>query len=73
MQRQSLNEVMSIVKEEVPLVYDALIGERDIFMAKSIALSKAESIVAVVGMAHMTGIERNLNSQFGYEIIERKC
>eukprot|EP01035_Chromulina_nebulosa_P018651 gene18651-24393_t len=50
-QRKLLNQVMTLVKSELPDVYNALIGERDIYMAKSIIESNATKLVAVVGFA----------------------
>eukprot|EP00607_Mallomonas_marina_P010747 CAMPEP_0182422712 /NCGR_PEP_ID=MMETSP1167-20130531/8466_1 /TAXON_ID=2988 /ORGANISM="Mallomonas Sp, Strain CCMP3275" /LENGTH=355 /DNA_ID=CAMNT_0024601001 /DNA_START=54 /DNA_END=1119 /DNA_ORIENTATION=+ len=65
-QRKYLTSVMTTVKREVPLVYEALIGERDVYMADSIAGAKGSRVVAVVGMAHMDGIEKSL-LQKGYQ------
>jgi pheromone shutdown protein TraB len=71
-QRDTLNTMLSAVKEEVPLVYSALIGERDEFMAEAIANAKGKVLVGVVGMAHMSGIEKFL-IQKGYSVVKRNC
>lgn len=41
----------------------ALIGERDAYMARSILQASGQMTVAVVGMAHMDGIEKALALQ----------
>lgn len=46
-------------------VYNAMIRERDEYMAGSLRSCSSKSIVAVVGMGHMDGIERYL----GYDIL----
>ena len=51
---------MGILRAELPSVYDALVGERDSYMAESIDGSSGKLMVCVVGMAHMNGIENNL-------------
>ena len=71
--RELLNKVMAIVKENVPDVYNALIGERDEFMAAAIDQSNSERVVAVVGMAHMTGIENNLIEKDHYQLVKLPC
>eukprot|EP00966_Prymnesium_polylepis_P235926 5456382-Prymnesium_polylepis.2 len=45
------------MRAEAAPLYDALIGERDAYMARSLLDSPGRRIVAVVGMAHMDGIE----------------
>jgi len=71
-QRDTLNTMLTAVKEEVPLVYAALIGERDEYLANSLANAKGNVAVAVVGMAHMFGIEKYLVQQ-GYSVVKRNC
>jgi pheromone shutdown protein TraB len=71
-QRKTLSSIMGAVHDEVPLLYEALIGERDAFMARSIATAEAALIVAVVGIAHMTGIEKGLLDR-QYKIVRNNC
>jgi pheromone shutdown protein TraB len=63
-----------IAQESSSLIsyYLFFIGERDAFMARSLATSKGKKIVGVVGMAHMDGIERNLLSR-KFTVIKRNC
>jgi len=71
-QRDTLNTMLTAVREEVPLVFAALIGERDEYMANSLSNAKGNVAVAVVGMAHMFGIEKFL-VQKGYSVVKRNC
>jgi pheromone shutdown protein TraB len=71
-QREIIELILGVFREEVPLVYQALIGERDLFMAESIENARCKSLIAVVGMAHMAGIERTLRSK-GYTITSGVC
>jgi pheromone shutdown protein TraB len=48
-QKDLLSSLMSVLKSELPLVYQALIGERDIFMANSILMIEGKRTVGVVG------------------------
>ena len=63
-QREVVRELASYMRSELPPLYRALIGERDEYMANSIlkaeSVGGAQSIVAVVGLAHVDGIERLL-------------
>ena len=71
-QRDLLEEVERVFSTEIPFVYQALIGERDKFMADAIDSCECKSMVAVVGMAHMAGIEKSLNSS-KYKISRKRC
>jgi len=71
-QRDVLNTELTAVREEVPLVYAALIGERDEYMANSLSNAEGNVAVAVVGMAHILGIEKFLVEK-GYSVAKRNC
>lgn len=73
--RSALSKIMGIVKEEAPTIYKAMIGDRDLYMSKSIISvpSDCKTLVAVCGMAHMPGIEENLQKLGGFTLIARKC
>ena len=47
-------------------------GERDAYMADALRTARGKLVVAVTGMAHMDGIERNLVSVGGYKIEARR-
>jgi pheromone shutdown protein TraB len=59
-ERATIRQLMGSLKTSLPEVYQALVAERDVYMASSLLKSGAKSAVAVVGMAHMDGIEREL-------------
>lgn len=56
-QRETVRELTAYLRTEVPPLYTALIGERDEYMARSLLGSDGRRIVAVVGLAHVDGIE----------------
>lgn len=71
--RKALDKIMGTLRSEAPAIYQAMIGDRDSYMAASIATqTDSKRMVAVCGMAHMAGIERNLASR-GFIVAERKC
>ena len=53
-------------------IYGHNAGERDAYMANSIRSVESDKIVAVVGLAHIDGIEKNMNS-FGFHTLKRNC
>eukprot|EP01041_Mallomonas_annulata_P007761 gene7761-15878_t len=71
-QRRYISAVMDVVRQDAPKVYQALIAERDVYMAESITKAKGNSVVAVVGMAHMEGIENKLQQE-GYRLLPKHC
>jgi len=72
-QRNLIISLMTVIKEEIPEVYQAMIGERDRFMAESISQCRGKQIVGIVGMAHMDGIEKTLVNEKGFKIVKRNC
>merc|ERR1711871_1580199 len=62
-QRDTVRELTTQLRREAPLVYDAMIGERDRYTAQSLLQTTAAVTVGVVGMAHMDGIETQLGWQ----------
>uniref|UniRef100_UPI0040573126 TraB/GumN family protein n=1 Tax=Candidatus Electrothrix sp. TaxID=2170559 RepID=UPI0040573126 len=53
-----LSELMNEIGEALPAAKEALIDERDIFMAEKVKQAPGKRIVAVVGAGHMEGIKR---------------
>lgn len=53
-----LSELMNEIGTALPAAKEALIDERDIFMAEKIKQAAGKRIVAVVGAGHMEGIKR---------------
>ena len=74
--RSAITAMTKIMRRNVPELYAALIGERDIFMADAITDSikeqSADSCVAVVGFAHVPGMERRLGER-GFTLMRRNC
>ena len=61
---------MAAIREDFPEMYSALIGERDSFMAESIENADSNTMVGVVGIAHMDGIEKALIKD-GYTVLQQ--
>ena len=59
-QRENTRQLVAYLKTAVPPLYTALIDERDAYMAQSLMASEGKRIVAVVGLAHVDGIEARL-------------
>ena len=59
--RENLSQMLSEFAEAFPEVKEPLIDERDQFMISRIRESPGETIVAVVGAAHVPGMVDNLN------------
>eukprot|EP00903_Cladosiphon_okamuranus_P013442 g12520.t1 len=56
--RQTMRTVVGFYKQEAPELYNAMIGERDMVMATNLmTLEGKQTTVAVVGLAHVDGIE----------------
>ena len=55
--RSNVKLLMGKLRSEAPYVYEAMVGERDAFMAEGIDGAGGTTMVAVVGIAHMDGIE----------------
>ena len=64
-----LSELMSEIGEVMPEAKNALIDERDIYMAEKIKAADGDRIVAVVGAGHMAGIQ-NVISQDNSDKLE---
>ena len=67
---ENLNKIMDELKNSVPEIYNALVDERDRYMAYMIAQLQYKNpeanIIAVVGAGHKRGIQKYL--QMLYEI-----
>eukprot|EP00908_Phaeocystis_cordata_P008843 Transcript_19562.p1 GENE.Transcript_19562~~Transcript_19562.p1 ORF type:complete len:320 (-),score=95.56 Transcript_19562:174-1040(-) len=67
-QRGNARAVAAYLKKAAPPVYEAMIGERDQFMARALEVAPGNRVVAVVGLAHVEGIERIL----GREVLAKR-
>ena len=70
--RSVVDEITGYLRETAPKLYAALLGERDAYLANSLLSADADGVVAVVGMAHMTGIETRLRAA-GFEPAVGRC
>jgi pheromone shutdown protein TraB len=70
MTRDKVNKDCKTFEERLPLVYEAIVGERDQYMAEVIAnvSTKAKTVVVVVGLGHMAGMEKRLAKK-NYKLI----
>jgi pheromone shutdown-related protein TraB len=59
-ERETIGDVMQTFAEQLPTLKTPLIDERDQYLAASIAKAPGRRIVAVVGAAHVPGVERRL-------------
>ena len=62
-QRGNAREVAAYLKLAEPPVYAAMVGERDRIMAHALEAAPGSSVVGVVGLAHLDGIERILGEE----------
>ena len=53
------------MRAQAPPVYEALIGERDRYMAHALRDCEGSSVVGVVGLAHLDGIVQTLMREEG--------
>ena len=64
---------MTIFQQEVPQIHDALVAERDVYMANNIdRLSQFQSMVAVMGLGHLDGVRTRLG-QLGWTATVKPC
>jgi pheromone shutdown protein TraB len=71
--KENVRKIMGQLKKSAPLIYQALVEERDVYMATGLnSLNQFSSIVAVMGIAHMEGVENTLAS-FGWQQVPLKC
>uniref|UniRef100_A0A7S2U1H7 Uncharacterized protein n=1 Tax=Lotharella oceanica TaxID=641309 RepID=A0A7S2U1H7_9EUKA len=70
--RETVGALQGYIARKSPELYAALIGERDAYMAESLsgAIQKEyKNIVAVVGFAHLNGIEKYLQES-GFKLVD---
>lgn len=67
----ALNAMMEEFSDYLPGVKEVLIDERDLYLAKKIAESPGDSVVAVVGAGHVPGIKHVIGETIDLEPLER--
>jgi len=71
--KDNVKNIMKELKKAAPELYEALVGERDLFMAEGMdRLAQFDSMVCVMGLAHLDGVERNLGS-WGWKNVNPTC
>lgn len=71
--KENVRKVMGQLERLAPALYEALVSERDAYMAAGLnGLDELETIVAVMGVAHVDGVERNL-AMNGWKAVQPNC
>lgn len=71
--RENVRAIMAQLREVAPALVQVMLTERDAYMATGLdTLNNFECIVAVMGIAHMDGVEQNLR-QMGWKPVVLKC
>ncbi|GAX10082.1 hypothetical protein FisN_2Lh351 [Fistulifera solaris] len=71
--RENVRAIMTELKEVAPALAQVMLTERDAYMATGIdTLNQFECIVAVMGIAHMDGVENNLKGR-GWTQVAPNC
>jgi len=71
--RETVEKLQAYMQKKSPELYDALIGERDLYMAASLKGAVAKNykrIVGVVGFAHLGGIEQALAKEANFKRVD---
>ena len=61
-QKNEMDSMMSELSDEMPVIKEVLIDERDKYLAGKIWESQGNNIVAVLGAGHLAGVEAHLNA-----------
>lgn len=69
-QRETIGDVMTTFAEQMPSLKTPLIDERDRYLAASITRSPGRRVLAVVGAAHIPGVERRIDEDTDTTLIE---
>lgn len=64
-QKNEMDSMMASLSEEMPVIKEVLIDERDKYLASKIWESQGNNIVAVLGAGHLSGVEAHLNKIAG--------
>merc|ERR1711862_688631 len=71
--KENVKRIMDNFKVQAPEIHNALVAERDLFMARGLdMLSNFDTVVAVMGLAHLDGVENNLQ-KMGWMPLPTKC
>jgi hypothetical protein len=72
--KENVRKIMTQLQRVAPYLYEALVSERDAYMAAGLngLSNELETLVAVVGIAHADGIEKNLQMN-GWKAANPSC
>lgn len=71
--KENVKRVMGLMQQEAPYLYEVMVQERDTYMAAGLnTLNEFTIITAVMGLAHLDGVERNLQSE-GWRPVKARC
>jgi len=71
--RENVSKIMNELREQAPYMVNAMLDERDAYMAAGLdILTDKEVVCAVLGIAHLDGVERNLQAK-GWKKVNASC
>lgn len=71
--KENVKQIMALMQKEAPYLYQVMVQERDAYMAAGLnTLNEFAIITAVMGLAHLDGVERNLQSE-GWKPVPVRC
>jgi len=71
--KENVKQIMGLLQKEAPALYEVMVSERDAYMAAGLnTLDEFAIITAVMGLAHLDGVERNLQSE-GWKPVPLRC
>ena len=71
--KENVKQIMDIMKQEAPAIYQVMVTERDVYMAAGLnTLDEFAIITAVMGLAHIDGVESNLRKE-GWRAVPLRC
>jgi pheromone shutdown protein TraB len=71
--KENVKLIMGQLQKAAPAIYEALVAERDAYMANGLnTLNMFPVIVAVMGIAHVDGVEQYLQRE-GWTSVKLTC
>ena len=71
--RENVRKIINELRDQAPALVSAMLDERDAYMAAGLdILTDKQVICAVMGIAHVDGVERNLGAK-GWKKVNPSC
>lgn len=71
--REKVSKIMNELREQAPYMVNAMLDERDAYMAAGLDILDDKPVTcAVLGIAHLDGVERNLKAK-GWKMANASC